>query len=139
MQVDLTLNAHYKDTAPICRVYSSITSQTFRLVQKENSICTEIQFKNEDSINIEFINKDGNDDNTIEIIKIKLDEIDLQHFIYKGSFCPIYNSEWFEKQNPKPPLVYSPCTDLRHNGTWSLNISLPIWKMIMNKWIADER
>jgi hypothetical protein len=139
MQVDLTLTADYKDIAPICRVCSSITSQTFRLDQKQNSISTEIQFKNEDSINIEFVNKDDNDDNTVEILKVKLDGIDLQHFIYEGSFSPIYNKEWFEKQNPKPPLIYSPCTELRHNGTWSLNIKLPVWKMIMNKWIADER
>ena len=139
MQVDLTLIANYKNTAPICLVYSSMTSQTFILDQKENFISTEIQFNNQDSINIKFVNKDDNDDNTIEINKIKLDGIDLQHFIYEGSFSPIYNKEWFEKQNPKPPLVYSPCTELRHNGNWSLNINLPIWKMIMNKWIADER
>ena len=48
------------------------------------------------------------------------------------------DTEWYSKQNPKPPSEYTPCLELRHHGIWSLEISTPIWKMIMEQWINDK-
>ena len=140
MQIKLTLNADYKETPPRCRIYSKHSDNQVELNNNgSNLVECDFHLDIEDFIKIEFHNKDDQDDNTIMIQKIVVDGIDLQHFIYGGSFSPIYNKEWFDKQDPKPPLSYCPCTELRHNGTWVMEIKLPIWKMIMNRWVDDER
>ena len=105
----------------------------------ENLLEKELPIDTRDKLKIEFINKDDYDDNVIEIKELTIDGINLQHLIYKGEFRPNYNQDWFSKQEKKPPLVYCPCTELRHNGTWHLDISRPIWKMIMEEWKNDDR
>ena len=77
--------------------------------------------------------------NVVVIKKIIIDDIDLQHFIYRGSFTPRYNPEWFEKQDPKPPTSYSPCTELRHTGVWKMDTHAPIWEMLMKEWLNDKK
>lgn len=128
----------YKNTPPEC-VFSSHNSSFKQSLSHNNKLFLDLDLRHNDEIRIEFINKDAIDDNVVLIKKILIDDIDLQHYIYHGSFTPKYNTEWFDKQNPKPPLIYCPCTELRHNGTWVIEIKLPIWKMIMNRWIDDER
>jgi hypothetical protein len=139
MKVKILLDTEYNKTAPICSVGSTTNEKQFVLQDKTCTIRCNLLFLPEDELHIKFTNKDDSDDNVILIKKIYIDGIDLQHFIFKGTFNPIYNMDWFNKQSIKPPRSYSPCTELRHNGVWRLDIKKPIWKMIMNKWIQDER
>jgi len=139
MQIKIVLDTEYKNTAPICSIGSLMEEKDFVLRNKHNEICCDLSILDNDCLHLKFLNKDDADDNVVFIKKIMIDEIDLQHFIFKGSFKPIYNLDWFNKQEPKPPIVYSPCTELRHNGTWKLKIKKPIWKMMLENWMNDER
>ena len=114
-KIKLLLDTEYKKTAPTCSIRSSMDMKEFVLNSKHNEIDCEFELLDDDFINIQFTNKDDTDDNVIIIRKIVIDEI------------------------VKPPKVYRPCTELRHNGTWKLKIKKPIWKMIMEKWMNDER
>lgn len=139
MQIELVIASKFKATAPICKISTSEQTTQVTCGEEINNINLDLDTATNDEIKIEFLNKDDQDDNVIIIKKIKMDGIDLQHFIYQGEFRPVYNQDWFDKQQPKPPLVYRPCTELRHNGVWSIRVSQPIWKMIMNEWIKDDR
>ena len=138
-KIKLLLDTEYKKTAPTCSIRSSMDMKEFVLNSKHNEIDCEFELLDDDFINIQFTNKDDTDDNVIIIRKIVIDEIDIQHYIYHGSFEPIYNMDWYNKQVVKPPKVYRPCTELRHNGTWKLKIKKPIWKMMLENWMNDER
>ena len=139
MQVKLLLDTEYKKTAPTCSIGSTTNEKQFTLREKTCTIACDLPFLPEDQLYIKFTNKDDLDDNVIVIKKIYIDGIDLQHFILKGIFTPIYNMDWYNKQSVKPPKTYSPCTELRHNGVWQLGIKKPIWKMMLENWMNDER
>jgi len=139
MQINLTLESTFKNTTPICNIMTNKESVQMICSKKTNKFEIDLAMDTTDKLRIEFINKDDHDDNVVEIKELSIDGINLQHFIYKGEFRPRYNQDWFSKQEIKPPLVYCPCTELRHNGTWQMNISQPIWKMIMQGWMNDDR
>ena len=139
MQIELTLEPTFNNTVPVCNIGTSNKSMQVTCNKKINKFELELPIDTRDKLKIEFINKDDYDDNVIEIKELTIDGINLQHLIYKGEFRPNYNQDWFSKQEKKPPLVYCPCTELRHNGTWHLDISRPIWKMIMEEWKNDDR
>ena len=139
MEVKLLLETEYNKTAPICSIGSTTNEKQFTLRDKTCTISCDLPFLPEDRLYIKFTNKDDHDDNVIFIKKIYIDDIDIQHFILKGTFEPIYNMDWFNKQSVKPPKTYSPCTELRHNGVWQLGIKKPIWKMMLENWMNDER
>lgn len=138
MKVDIHVDCVYRNTKPQC-VFSCVTDSINKLLDHSNIVSLNFDLQSKDEIKIEFTNKDEQDDNVVIIKKIVVDDIDLQHYIYHGSFEPKYNKDWYAKQQVKPPRVYSPCTELRHNGVWNIKIETPVWKMIMNKWIQDER
>ena len=138
MKINIHINCTYKNTAPMCQFSSTKNIITKTLTQK-NDVVLNFNMEKLDTLKIDFINKDDNDDNVVIIKKIIMDDIDLQHFIYHGSFTPRYNPEWFEKQDPKPPTSYSPCTELRHAGVWKMDIHAPIWEMLMKEWLNDKR
>ena len=138
MKIKLNLETEYNKTAPQCRIFSLKDSETVQL-EKESVVELDFNLQNKDTLSINFFNKDGVDDNVIKINEIHIDDINIQHFIYNGTFFPEYNKNWYAEQVVKPPKFYSPCTELRHNGIWNLNITTPIWKMIMNEWVKDDR
>ena len=139
MKVEFFINCSFNKTAPVCEFFSNNNNVSYVLDEFENNIKTNFQFDKTDFLGIRFLNKDDDDDNIVFIKRILVDDIDLQHFIFQGLFEPIYNKSWYNKQKIKPPKIYKPCTELRHNGEWVLDINLPIWKMIMNFWINDEK
>ena len=138
MKIKLNLETEYNKTAPQCKIFSLKDSETVQL-EKESVVELDFNLQNKDTLSINFFNKDGVDDNVIKINEIHIDDINIQHFIYNSTFFPEYNENWYAEQVVKPPNFYSPCTELRHNGIWNLKITTPIWKMIMNEWIKDDR
>tara|TARA_R110000803_G_scaffold10505_1_gene32051 strand:+ start:174 stop:590 length:417 start_codon:yes stop_codon:yes gene_type:complete len=138
MKINIHINCTYKNTAPMCQ-FSSTNGSIIKTLEQKNNVVLDFNIEKLDTLKIDFINKDDNDDNVVIIKKIIMDDIDLQHFIYHGSFTPRYNPEWFEKQDPKPPTSYSPCTELRHAGVWKMDIHAPIWEMLMKEWLNDKR
>ena len=139
MQINLTLESTFKNTAPICNILTNKESVQMICNKKTNKFEIDLAMEKTDKFRIEFINKDGHDDNVVDIKELSIDGINLQHFIYKGEYRPEYNQHWFDRQEIKPPEVYCPGTELRHNGTWHMDISQPIWKMIMEGWLDDDR
>ena len=137
MKIKIEFETEYKKVKPKCHVSTINDGASFDL-EKKLTVDIDLVVVENDNLSIEFLNKDDNDDNVIKIKSIHIDDINLQHFIYKGVFRPAYNNEWYSKQDPKPPSEYTPCLELRHHGIWSLEISTPIWKMIMEQWINDK-
>jgi|TARA_B100001094_G_scaffold294597_1_gene315351 hypothetical protein len=138
MKIELNLDCDYNKTPPIC-VFGSKHNSREQTLHKTNNVVLNFDIESEDFLTIGFINKDDADDNVVFIKKILVDSIDLQHFLLKGRFTPEYNMNWFNKQDPKPPLVYAPCTELRHGGVWEIKLTTPIWKMIMEEWLNDKK
>jgi len=138
MKIRIDIECLYKNTKPVC-IFSSADSSVSKTLSSKSSLEIDLGLRQKVRINIDFVNKDDQDDNVVIIKKLIVDGIDLQHFIYKGCFTPRYNTEWYEEQKPKPPAVYSPCTELRHSGVWSIDVTTPVWKMMMEEWTNDER
>ena len=138
IQVKIQFVGTYTHTKPLCKVSSKKNSFDVN-VEKNQTFEEMFDFDNEDYLHIEFVNKDGIDDNVVEIKSIEIDNIDLQHYIYQGIFYPQYDPNWLQMQKDIPPKFYKPCTQLRLNGVWKFSIITPIWKMIMNKWLNDNR
>ena len=137
MKIKIKLETEFVNTAPRCKIYTTRDSRTFTLGKQAN-IEVDLPCFAEDKLSINFLNKDGVEDNVVRIKELHIDDINLQHFIYNGVFYPEYDQQWYNEQETKPPKFYSPCTELRHNGTWHLNITLPIWKMMMENWLDDK-
>lgn len=139
MKAQFTFRPIYKNTAPCIRISSAKSSHVETLTQEKHTVDCDLDFNSVDTIKIEFLNKDDYDDNVVNIDKIELDGINLQHFILEGVYEPIYNQDWFDSQEVKPPLKFCPGTEMRHLGTWSYTITSPVWKHLMNCWLKDER
>ena len=138
MKIDIKLRSDYRNTKPICKIYSK--KNTYQIaVENEQIFTRDFDIDERDTLNIEFTNKDGVDDNVVYIDQVSVDDINLQHFIYEGEFFPEYAPDWLKEQKELPPSSYKPCTELRLKGTWKLQFKTPIWKMMMEKWLQDER
>lgn len=138
LDVGVNVDAVYTNTAPAIRIFSSIDFKEFEVVESTEIQC-QLNFSHNCQIGVEFLNKDDVDDNWIEIKSIKIDTINLQHFIFKGKFYPTYNKNWYESQLETPPNFYCPGTQMRHNGIWVLPIAVPVFKTILNQWLYDNR
>ena len=138
MKIEINLNCNFDRTPPIC-VFRSKHNSREQILQKTNVVELDFAIEPQDFLSIHFINKDDRDDNVVIIKKILVDNIDLQHFLLKGKFTPEYNMDWYNNQDPKPPSVYAPCTELRHGGVWEIQLKTPIWKMIMEEWLNDKK
>ena len=138
MKIKIDLRSQYKNVIPVCKIYSRYSEYTIEI---PNNLKFEQDFdiKMKDFLHIEFVNKDGNDDNVIFIDSIEIDGINLQHYIYEGTFYPEYDADWLSEQSTRPPTTFKPCTELRLKGVWKFSIITPIWKMIMEKWLNDSR
>jgi len=68
----------------------------------------------------------------IQLLKLFVDSIDLQHSIYSGTFYPNYNVNYYQTQHP--PESYSPATEWYHNGEWCLDITKPIWEYMVKNY-----
>lgn len=138
MLIGIKFRAEYNSVPPICTIRTKKTSHTITL-SKTDMFEQDFYVEETDVLEIEFTNKDGQDDNVVHIDSISIDEINQQHYIYQGVFYPQYDREWLESQTQPPPAQYSPCTELRLKGVWKYNIKTPIWKMLMEKWLNDDR
>lgn len=138
MKVDITLHPIYKDCAPIVKIS---TTQTHRVIEvpELNTYQVELDALPDDVLHVEFQNKSKLEDNWLMIKSIKLDGIDLQHFILRGKFYPAYDQDWYDQQDPKPPEFYCPGTHLRHAGVWRMPIRFPVFKTLLDFWCQDER
>ena len=138
MKIEIKFRSIFKKIKPICRIYTKNDSHTIE-IDKQQTFIGQFDIAHKDTLNIEFTNKDGVDDNVVHIDELHIDEINLQHCIYEGEFFPEYDSKWLEQQTTAPPESYKPCTELRLKGIWKFSIITPIWKMIMEKWLNDKR
>lgn len=128
----------FQTTPPIVAIGKGEFCRLFT-VDREMVAELELPFGEVDTLSIEFTNKDDTDDNVVTVIDVEIGNINLQHFIYRGRFYPEYNSDWYNTQEVKPPEFYCPGTEMRHNGCWVLDITTPIFKMVLDSWLNDER
>lgn len=75
-------------------------------------------------------------DHFVAIRNLEIDEIRLDHVLYKvGQFEHCMPEDWVSmmaEKNIKIDPIYKCCTEFRLNGTYSMNFSLPVWK-----WCVD--
>jgi len=139
MEIEIDFETFFKNKIPCVDVDTTFSKKKDILLDSVvKNIKLDLDFLREDQLKITFKNKCDNEDNFIRIKKLKIDNIDLQHFIFEGMFYPVYNKNWYEEQEIKPPLYYKPGTEMRHNGSWILNVKTPIWKMMMEQWLQEE-
>lgn len=138
MKIKIFLKSEFKKTPPKLEISTSKNNYQLFL-DRETIFVKNFDLLQKDILKINFLNKDGIDNNIVFIKNIQIDDIDLQHYIFKGIFYPEYDEQWVVKQKEKPPVFYKPCTELRLKGVWKLDITTPIWKMIMEKWLNDNR
>jgi hypothetical protein len=128
----------FQNTPPVVSIGQGEFRRLFTL-DHPKYVELELPFGPADTLAVEFINKDDSDDNTVAITDVAIADINLQHFIYRGRFYPSYNQDWYSKQEIKPPEFYCPGTEMRHSGTWVLDVTTPVFKMVLNNWLHDER
>lgn len=138
MKIKIFFKSQFKKVVPEVEISTKYNIYK-TLLDNDTIFEKEFNLQQKDTLKINFLNKDGVDDNIIFIESIEIDEINLQHYIYDGIFYPEYDQNWLAQQTQTPPTFYKPCTELRLKGTWHLNIQLPVWKMIMEKWLNDNR
>jgi len=139
MKIEVDFEVIFKNKMPCIDLETNLYSKKDIILDSpKKNISLDLIVDKKDQLKISFKNKCDHEDNVIRLKKLKIDDIDLQHFIYEGKFYPAYNKEWYDKQVIKPPLYYRPGTEMRHTGVWILNITTPIWKMVMEQWLNDE-
>lgn len=89
-----------------------------------------------DTLEIKLIdrqhNNASNDQTTVEILDLYIDDINLQHIIFEGTQYPYYDCDFIEKFNP--PRYYNPGTIFYNNGVFELDIQLPIHKFVVDSY-----
>jgi hypothetical protein len=78
------------------------------------------------------MNGDGFIDHWVKIRQLELDQIKLDYLMYRAcSFSHSMSDEWIANMASQGHEIL-PCyptgTDMRLNGTWSINFDLPIWE-----------
>jgi len=102
------------------------------------TVTSEIEFSPIDQLRIQFFDKihihDSEKDTFVELVKVEIDDINLQHHFYKGKYFPCYDENFYREF--LPPDYYQPCSVFYHNGTFELDIKTPIWKFLMDGYNA---
>jgi hypothetical protein len=100
------------------------------------TIHDEIELSPVDEIRICFYDKvhinNLDKDTFIDLKKLEIDDINLQHFILKGKYYPRYDENFYREFSP--PNFYQPGTTMYHNGVFVLDIKTPIWKFLMDSY-----
>jgi hypothetical protein len=99
-----------------------------------------------DQIRISLIDKIPSEnhqvkDTWVEISTVIIDGINLQHFIFNAKQWPYYdplNAEDFRLKYNLPPY-YQPGTKMYLNGSFELDITVPLWKFLMDSMEEDAR
>jgi len=121
----------------ICSRHSD-TDQYFQVKDGVFAINLDIDFAPVDQLKIKFFDKihipNSKKDTFIELRKIIIDDINLQHFLFEGKFYPCYNENFYHEFSP--PEFYQPGSTMYHNGTFEVNLKTPIWKFLMDSYYA---
>ena len=140
MKVELEFVGSVAGGAPKISVYSrhQNPAEHFLVVDGTLSIVVDIDFAPIDQLCIRFFDKvhipDSTKDTFIELKKISIDDINLQHFLFKGKFYPCYDKNFY--CDFSPPDYYQPGSTMYHNGVFELDVKTPIWKFLMDSYHA---
>jgi hypothetical protein len=138
MKVELEFRGSVAGGEPKVKVYSRHTYSTDYFLVKDGvfSLTVNIDFAPVDCLKIQFFDKihisNSDKDTFIELKKISIDEINLQHFLFKGKFYPCYNENFYRNFNRHD--YYQPGSTMYHNGTFEIDIKTPIWKFLMDSY-----
>lgn len=114
----------------------SINENYFTVKDGIFTISDNIELSSYDEIKICFYDKihvtNSNKDTYVDLKKIEIDDINLQHFILKGKYYPNYNEHFYKEFSP--PEFYQPGTTMYHNGVFVLKVKTPIWKFLMDSY-----
>jgi len=100
-----------------------------------NEITSELEVGPVDQLRIKFFDKahSNNGETWLNIDDIFIDNINIQHVIFKGKQWPLYDENFYNEFSP--PDYYSPGAKFFHNGVFELNITTPIWKWLLGSYI----
>ena len=114
----------------------SINKNYFTVSDGIFSINDDIELRPIDEVRIYFYDKihinNSDKDTYIDLKKIEIDDINLQHFVLKGKYYPSYDENFYREFSP--PDFYQPGTTMYHNGVFVLEIKTPIWKFLMDSY-----
>jgi hypothetical protein len=140
MKVELEFQGSIAGGEPKLKIYSrhSYSTDCFLIKNGLFSISIDIDFAPVDQLKIQFFDKihipNSDKDTFVELKKISIDDINLQHFLFTGKFYPLYDENFYRDFNP--PDCYQPGSTMYHNGTFELDIKTPIWKFLMDSYYA---
>lgn len=138
LEITIEFDVGYTAIVPEVKVFSSADSRNFKLADSGEYRC-QLMFNPKCCIGVEFLNKDNADNNWLEIKKICIDNIKLEHLIFEGKLYPVYNPVWLATLTQQPPEFYCPGTQMREAGKWILPITVPVFKTVLNQWLNDEQ
>lgn len=103
--------------------------------QGTQTILTELELSAFDTLQISLGDRKHNPDGeqtTVEILDLYIDNINLQHLIFRGTLYPKYDLNFLLEH--KPPRSYCPGTLFYNNGVYELDLKLPIHKFIVDSY-----
>jgi hypothetical protein len=122
---------------PATTIWQQKTSET----QEHAIIEISAEFKEKNFVEIKMTDKTDDDliiindqviDHFVEIKNLEIDEIRLDHLLYRiGEFRHCMSPDWIEMMAARGVVidpVYEKSTQIRLNGTWSMEFQLPVWK-----------
>ncbi len=122
-----------------------LNPKIFNLVEGNFKYDFDLQLSEFDQLRISLIDKIPSEnyqvkDTWIEISTVIVDGINLQHFIFNAKQWPYYDpaNEDFRQQYNLPPY-YQPGTKMFLNGTFEIDVSVPVWKFLMDSMEKDAR
>lgn len=116
----------------------------FNLVEGNFNLEVNLNLSEFDQLRITLVDKVPSEnyqvkDTWVEISTVIIDGINLQHFVFNAIQWPYYNpAEDFRQKYNLPPF-YRPGTKLFLNGVLEMDITVPIWKFLMEAMEEDAR
>lgn len=115
------------------------SAESFTVSDGSFTVTANIDFAPVDQLKIKFFDKihihNSEKDTYVELKKISIDDINLQHFLFQGKFYPCYDENFY--RDFSPPDYYQPGTTMYHNGVFEVDIKTPIWKFLMDSYYHE--
>lgn len=125
----------YNKTPPYIEVYIDDNKQFFGTIEKDNpyvEFYSTLGFSNH---RIKLLKKGNTGDEDVSLIinKLKIDEIDVRNIIWHNSvFKPNYNID-YSSENPDLEKEIKGELFLGHDGEWSFDFESPFYKFIVKQ------
>jgi len=126
---------------PVIHVYNrhSTSRKSFELMLGEQDITVPLDLSYNDTIYIQLAGHEHNftsdEQTTVEIKEILIDDINLQHIIQHGKQFPQFDQNYGLEHNP--PEYFQPGTVFYNNAVFEFAIKMPVYKFLLDSYEQD--